>query len=107
MPFNFISLLIVWPEIFEISQPCNLAHIQSELAQIRLLTIEGLGLASQDPGILMTTLLIEQVMVYDLCSPFLSIFIPGFVSFTALLLFLYLNPLQHLYSANQADRLVE
>jgi len=93
MFLNFISLIIVWPEIFEISQPCNLTHIQSELAQIRLLTIEGLRLASKDPGILMTTLLVKQVMIYDLCSPFLSIFIPGFVSFAALLLFLYLNPL--------------
>ena len=107
MLLNFISLLIIWSEIFEIGQPRNLTHIQSELAQICLGTIEGLRLASKDPGILMATLLIKQVMIYGLCPPFLSIFIPGFVSFTALLLFLDLYPLQHLYSSNQADGLVK
>ena len=77
-----------------------------ELPKICIGTTEAFVATSHHLRVLMPSLLIELVMINDLCPPFLAILVPGLGAFAALFLFLDFDPLQHFHSSHESNALI-
>jgi hypothetical protein len=99
VPNNFISLLVVRTEISGSSQSSDLTGVKCVLTKLGTSTIKSLTLAGHVNWVLVTSLLVEKVVINYRSAPFLSILIPSIIALACLFFSLDLNPLQHFDSS--------